>query len=116
MSEVRLDPGAPEVIIRPMLTVDRAIDLYDGDLRRRNYSERTRTTYTRLPDKFCDRLPVDYDVSQITIDDCRRFLDTFQRRAHGTQANAASVLASFLKWLYFDGKIARNPMDRLART
>lgn len=118
MSEslVHLERDAPEVIIRVMLTVDRALDLYLGDLARLNYSERTRSTYARLLDKFCDRLPVDYDVSKITTDDCRRFLDTFQRRSRGTQAHAESVLSSFLKWLYFDGKIARNPMDRLPRT
>jgi integrase len=108
--------GPPEIIIRPMLTVGRAIDLFLGDLTRRGATERTRRTYARLLDKFCDRLPDDYDVSKITTDDCRRWLDTFASRARGTQAHAESVLSSFLKWLYLDGKIARNPMDRLPRT
>src|SRR5262245_18640059 len=112
----RRHQGSPKVIIRPVLTVDRAIDLFLGDLTRRGATERTRSTYARLLDKFCDRLPDDYDVSKITIDDCRRWLDTFASRARGTQAHAESVLASFLKWLYLDGKIARNPMDRLRRT
>ena len=74
---------APEVIIRPMLTVDRAIDLFLGDLTRRGATERTRRTYARLLDKFGDRLPDDYDVSKITTDDCRRWLDTFSGRARG---------------------------------
>ena len=99
-----------------MLTVDRAIDLFLGDLNRRGATERTRRTYARLLDKFCNRLPDGYDVSKITTDDCRRWLDTFANRARGTQAHAESVLASFLKWLYLDGKLARNPMDRLPRT
>jgi Phage integrase, N-terminal SAM-like domain len=99
-----------------MLTVDRAIDLFLGDLTRRGATERTRRTYARLLDKFCDRLPDDYDVSKITTDDCRRWLDTFASRARGTQAHAESVLASFLRWLYLDGKVARNPMDRVPRT
>jgi integrase len=99
-----------------MLTVGRAIDLFLGDLTRRGATERTRGTYARLLDKFCDRLPDHYDVSKITTDDCRRWLDTFAGRARGTQAHAESVLSSFLKWLYLDGKVARNPMDRLPRT
>ena len=116
LRSVRQQRGAPEVIIRPMLTVDRAIDLFLGDLTRRGATERTRRTYARLLDKFGDRLPDDYDVSRITTDDCRRWLDTFSGRARGTQAHAESVLSSFLKWLYLDGKVARNPMDRLPRT
>ena len=99
-----------------MVSVDHAIDLYLSDLIRRGYSDRTRTTYRRLLEKFCDRLPDDYEGSKITIDDCRRFLDTFAHLSRGTQAHAESVLSSFLKWLYFDGKIARNSMDRLSRT
>jgi hypothetical protein len=46
------------VIVRPMLTTDRAIDLFLGDLARRG-SERTRATYSRILDKLCDRLPLD---------------------------------------------------------
>jgi site-specific recombinase XerD len=99
-----------------MLPVGRAIDLFLGDLTRRGATERTRRTYARLLEKFCDRLPDDYDVSKITTDDCRRWLDAFAQRSRGTQAHAESVLSSFLKWLYLDGKIARNPMDRLPRT
>ena len=87
-----------------MLSVGRAIDLFLGDLTRRGATERTRRTYARLLDKFCDRLPDEYDVSKITTDDCRRWLDTFAPRARGTQAHAESVLASFLKWLYLDAK------------
>lgn len=77
-----------------MLTTDRAIDLFLGDLARRGYSERTRATYSRILDKLCDRLPLDQDVSKITPDDCRRFLDQWNRRAAGTRAHTFSVLSS----------------------
>ena len=113
--EVAVDFSVPDVIVRPMLTTDRAIDLFLGDLARRGYSERTRATYSRLLDKFDDRLPVDYDVSKITADDCRRFLDHWNGRSQGTRAHAFSVLSSFLKWLYREQKIARNPLDRMER-
>jgi integrase len=119
-----VDPTVADVVIRPMLTINRAIDLFLGDLQRRGYSDRTRHTYSRILYKFDDRLPDDYDVSKITTDDVRRFLDTLSGAkvrgrgsyARGTQAHAESVLASFLKWLLVDGKITKNPMDRLART
>ena len=104
--------GAPEVIIRPMLTVDRAIDLFLGDLTRRGATERTRRTYARLLDKFGDRLPDDYDVSKITTDDCRRWLDTFSGRARGglTIGGPASFFGSE-RWyeINIGGTRARPP-------
>jgi integrase/recombinase XerD len=110
-----LQADPPEVIVRVMLTTDRAIDLFLGDLARRGYSDRTRTTYSRILDKFSARLPVDQDVSKVTIDDLRRFLDGYNRRAAGTRAHTFSVLSSFFGWLYRNEKIARNPVDRLER-
>src|SRR5690242_11546952 len=122
--EIALSVDEPQVIIRAMLTTDRAVDLFLGDLARRGYSERTRATYSRILDKLLDRLPLDQDVSKVTTDDLRRFLDTRSGRkvrgkgvyARGTQAHTEAVLSSFFKWMYLDGKIARNPMDRLPRT
>src|SRR5581483_7046485 len=123
-SIVTLDMTPPEVLVRRMLTTSRAIDLFLGDLSRRGYSERTRATYSRILDKLCDRLPLDQDVSKITTDDLRRFLDTYSGRkqrgkgtySRGTQAHTETVLSSFFGWLYGDEKIARNPMERLPRT
>jgi integrase/recombinase XerD len=115
MSAVALDLQAPDVIIRPMLTTDRAVDLFLGDLARRGYSDRTRTTYSRILDKLCDRLSVDQDVSKVTPDDCRRFLDGYNRRAAGTRAHTFSVLSSFFGWLYRNEKISRNPLERVER-
>lgn len=103
------------VIVRPMLTINRAIDLYLDDLTGRGYSDRTRTTYSRILDKLADRLPADVDVAKITPDDCRRFIGLYSQRAAGTRAHAFSVLSSFFKWLYFNEKIARNPLDRIQR-
>lgn len=114
-AKVSLDRSEPEVIIRPMITTDRAIDLFDGDLARRGYSDRTRTTYSRTLDKFCDQLPRDLDVSKISADDCRRFLDGYNKRSAGTRAHTYSVLSSFFKWLYKQEKINRNPLERLER-
>ena len=112
---VTLDRREPEVLIRPMLTTDRAVDLFLGDLARRGYSERTRSTYQRILDKLCDRLPLEADVSKVTADDIRRFLDGYNRKAQGTRAHAFSVLSSFFGWLYRNEKITKNPLDRLER-
>jgi site-specific recombinase XerD len=54
-------------------------------------------------------------VSKIAPDDCRRFLDQWNRRAAGTRAHTFSVLSSFFCWLYRNEKIARNPLDRMER-
>jgi len=106
----------PEVIIRDMLTFDRAYEDFLGDCRRRGYSQRTLDTYRRTYEELADRLARDQDVSRIAPDDLRRYLATKARLAPGTVAGHEAHLSSLFKALYLDGKIARNPMDRLPRT
>jgi hypothetical protein len=55
-------------------------------------------------------------VSEVTTDDVRRYLATKAHLAPGTVAGLEAHLASLFKHLYLDGKIARNPIDRLPRT
>ena len=112
---VELDMRQPEVLVRAMLTTDQAVDLFIGDCTRRGLSERTTTTYQRILGKFCEHLPLMQDVSKVSADDCRRFLDGYTRKARGTQAHAFSVLSSFFGWMYRHKKITRNPMDELDR-
>jgi integrase family protein with SAM-like domain len=111
--DLAASPG--EVIFRDMITCGKATDLFLGDLVRRGYSKRTIDTYRRILDQLCDRLPPDIDVSKVTTDDCRRFLDKWNAKAAGTRAHAFSVLSSFFKWLYHTERIKRSPMDRLER-
>ena len=56
-----LEDGFP-VIVREMLPVTRAADLFLGDLIRRGYSQRTIDSYRRLIDKLAERLPLDTDI------------------------------------------------------
>lgn len=112
--EFELDDG-PRVIVRPMLILTRATDLFLDDLLSRGYSQRTVDTYRRLLDQFSDSVQDDYDVGQVTEDDCRKFFIRFNRKAAGTRAHAFSVLSSFFSWLYFGEKIKRNPLDRMVR-
>lgn len=114
--EVRLDLTPPDVIVRTMLTLDRAADDYLGDCRRRGFSERTLNTYRRTYDEFCGRLRVDCDVSEISTDELRRFLASKSHLAPGTVAGVEAHLASLFKWLMLERKIARDPMAALPRT
>ncbi len=116
MSAVEFElEDAVRVIVRDMLTITRATDLFLDDLLSRGYSQRTVDTYRRLLDNLSDSVPADYDVGQVTEDDCRKFFTRFNRKAAGTRAHAFSVLSSFFKWLYFTEKIKRNPLDRMTR-
>jgi integrase len=111
----QVDMGEPDVLIRPMLTISHAIDAFAGDFTRRGCSDKARYTYTRILGLFANRLPADLDVSRITSDDCRRFLDLYNRHAPGTQAHTFDVLASFFKWLVFTEQVKRNPLATIRR-
>jgi integrase/recombinase XerD len=115
VTEATLQTLADEVIVRPMLTINHAIDLFAGDFTRRGCSDKARYTYTRILGLFANRLPDDMDVSRITSDDCRRFLDLYNGHAPGTQAHTFDVLASFFKWLVFTEQIKRNPLATIRR-
>jgi hypothetical protein len=110
-----LQEVAEGVIVRPMLTIETAIDLFVGDLRRRGYSKRTADTYSRILNRFADRLPAQLDVARITPDDVRRYLDRYNRHAPGTRAHAYSVLSSFFKWLEDTERIKRAPTRTIGR-
>ncbi len=116
MSAVAFHDEPTEVIIRPMLTFDRAADDHLDDCARQQWSPRTLTTYRRTYREFGDRLPVDLDVSKITTDDVRRYLRTKMHLASGTISGHECHLESLFKSLYLAGKIRRNPMDGLPRT
>jgi len=125
-----LNPLPPEdanVIVVLMLKPSHAVDLFIGDLTRKSRSKsgRTASSYRRVLYKFADMLEAggrQPDVKDITPDDCRRFLDMFLYRVDGRgltapnyQALVYSYLNSFLKWLYKQQRIKRNPLDHVER-
>jgi len=112
-----LPPEDVNVVFVAMLTTSRAVDLFLGDLTRRSRSRsgRTADSYRRLLDKFTDSLRTDEDVTGITPDDCRRFLDRYARHAPGYQHTIYATLNSFLEWLYQQQRIKKNPLDHVAR-
>src|SRR3954470_15979724 len=113
LAENGLTQVAEDVYIRPMLTIQRATDLYLGDLSRAGRRDRTTRTYGRVLDQFIDQLPVDTDVAEIKPDDVRRFLDRHLRLSRGTQAQVFSILNGFFKWARMNEKIKRSPMERM---
>jgi hypothetical protein len=108
---------AEGVIVRPMLTINDAIDLFDGDCARRGLTDKTRATYRGILYGLADQYPARWDVAKLTTEDVDRFLaQRGKKHARGTRAHAECVLNSFFKCLYRQEKIKRNPVDRLQRT
>jgi integrase len=90
-----------------------AIDRYLGDLARRGKAERTCVTYRRCLDDFNDSLPYRTVVNDITKNEVRRFLDRFNHLSPATRAQKDSILRGHFKWLYFEGELKANPMERM---
>jgi len=97
------------------MRLDRAIDRYLGDLSRRGYSRRTRDSYFRKLSKLYDRYPVGSDlaVEDVTEDDCRALLDTWNEAAPATRYHSWAVLSGFFQWAYRHGLVEGNPMARI---
>jgi integrase len=119
-AEIVLAPGVQAItdgrgttIIRPMLTIDRAIDLFLSDLSRRGRAERTRTSYRRILDLFADRFPHEWDAGKVTEDEISAFIDQWVRRGRkpGTLAQVHAPLNGLFRFLYRTRRIKRNPME-----
>jgi integrase len=95
--------------------LDRAIDLYLGDLARQGKSRRTLRTYGVRLMPLCGAKEViePRDVRDVTADDLRTYLDTWRDAAAGTRYHAWAVLSGFFKWLYRAELIDFNPMGRI---
>ena len=96
----------------------RAIDLWMGELARGGRTESSRLSYERYLFKlvdFLERSRPDVDVREVTTNDCRSFLDHWNGRAPSTICSIHSALKGLFSWLYLEGEIDANPMDRIAR-
>lgn len=103
-------------MIDPMQDVGRAIDRYIGELARRRKSASTRSTYNWHLQKLADTLPPYTAVSEITVDDCRLFLDRWRDSSPSTIASAVSILRGFFRFLIDEGHVDEpGPMARIQR-
>jgi integrase len=99
------------VIIRPMITIDDAVDLWLGHLARKGRKPRTRDNYRRILDKFADRFPRQWDVAKVDQAACEGFLDLWSNHADGTRGQAYAPLAGMFRWLHHSRRIKTNPME-----
>jgi integrase len=92
--------------------LDRALDLYLGDLARRGYSPRTRQDYwfklLPIAEKF-------ENVEDVKPTDCAAFVDKWKDNKVGTLAHSVSVVKCFFRWCVEQGFIETNPAERLKR-
>lgn len=96
--------------------VGRAIDLWLGELARQRRSQSTRRTYNHQLQRFADTLPPYTAVSEITADDCRRFLDIWRDASPSTMASGVSILRGFFRFLIDEGHVDEpGPMARIKR-
>ena len=66
----------------------RAVDLWMGELARGGRADSTRIAYSRHLNKLIDQLErtkPDPDVREVTVNDCRAFLDNWNDKSASTQ-------------------------------
>jgi integrase len=107
-----LEEVAEGVIVRPMLTLNDAIDVFLAS----GFKDTTRARYSRVLDTFADRFPRTWDVAKVKESDCLSFLAGYSHRTPGHRGYIEKVLSSFFKHLYLGHQIKQNPMDRIKRT
>ena len=97
------------------MRLDRAIDLYLGDLARQGKSKKTLFTYGNRLMPLCGPKAIvePPDVAALTANDCRAHLDRWRDSAPGTRYHSWAVLSGFFKWLYRAELIGENPMARI---
>jgi integrase/recombinase XerD len=96
----------------------RAVDRWLGELARGGRTPSTRFSYERYLFKFVDQVErsrPDADVREVTVNDCRAFLDRWIDRSPSTMASIHSALNGLFSWLYLENEIDSNPMLRIKR-
>ena len=91
-----------------------AIDAYIGELARRGRTANTRRKYQELLWHF-DTFTHPKDCDEVTVDDCRRFLDQWRDAAPATLAAYVSILRGFFEFLVDETVLERSPMERIKR-
>lgn len=92
-----------------------AIEMYRGDMRRRQFTEHTQDRYTRGLERFGEHVGYGTPVADIDTATCRGFLDTFTTHAASTVALEFTILSSFFNFLVLDDVIDVSPMSKVRR-
>jgi len=92
----------------------KAIDIYLGELARRSCTRETLRTYGRILNLFADRFEAKL-LEEITVTDCRSFLDRWSTASPATQAQYVSILRGFFAFLVEEAAITETPMTKIKR-
>jgi site-specific recombinase XerD len=79
---------------------------------------KTRIAYRRHLNKLIDQLErtkPDPDAREVTVNDCRTFLDNWIDQSASTQCTVHGALKGLFEWLYLEGEIDASPMVRVKR-
>lgn len=98
------------------MRLSRAVDLWMGELARAGRTESSRLSYERYLFKLVDHIErPDVSVREVTVNDCRAFLDQWIGKSSSTVASIHSALNGLFSWLYLESEIDENPMMRIVR-
>ena len=100
------------------MRLSRAVDLWMGELARAGRTQGTRDSYGRYLNKLIDQLErskPDPRAEEVTVNDCRAFLDNWIGKSPSTVGTIHSALNGLFDWLYLEGEIQENPMKRIKR-
>ena len=101
---------------RRMNNLRYAVDAYDGDLARRKCSKQTRSKYGLILGQLIDFLGRSKEnPSEITREDCQRFLDQWRDSSSSTMALHHSILNGFFRFLVRETALEVNPMANIGR-
>lgn len=93
------------------LTTSQAVDLFLASLRTRSAPANTIKAYRLDLRQFLNQVPT--DLSEVTADVIRTFLDGHERHKPATRRRHAATLRAFYAWLMQQGLVQSNPMERL---
>src|SRR6266699_3123373 len=93
------------------LTTSRAADLFLASLRTRSAPANTIKAYRLDLQQFLKQAPE--DLSEVTADVIRVFLDSHEQHKPATRRRHAATLRAFYAWLIQQGLVQSNPMERL---
>ena len=96
------------------MTLNRAIDLFLGELARRGRTEETQRTYQRFLFAFSDYVG-EKPLAQISVNDFRTFIDRWRHREANTQNIVISAMRGLFTFLVDEGELMVSPMARIAR-
>lgn len=106
----------PEALMvrRSQVNVYEAIDRYLGECARRGLAEATRRKYRQILDPFGDTIR-HKATDEITLDDCRRYLDRWVDASESTLALHVSILRGFGQFCEDERIVARSFASHLRR-